>query len=209
MYPMKTNNSNDLISAYQTRSSLLLRLKEQGDEETWREFHSIYGRMIFGYAVQRGLSHAEAEDVVQNVCVKLFRHILSFNYSSDLGMFRGWLKTVTNNAVFDYVRRRERRAGLFEGYRDHAKILHEERQAADDDVWRVEWEKAILETALQRVYGRINENSRQAFHLFAVENLPADEVAEKIGMEANAVYACKHRVLKLVREEVELLRDEI
>ncbi|VGO11626.1 ECF RNA polymerase sigma factor SigE [Pontiella desulfatans] len=206
---MKTIDSNELLSAYRTRSSLLLRLKEQGDEETWREFYNIYGRMIFGYALRHGLSHAEAEDVVQNVCVKLFRHIFSFNYSTELGSFRGWLKTVTKNAVFDYLRRRSRRAGLFEGYRDHAAVMHEEKRAVDDSVWDAEWEKAVLEAALQRVYGRINEQSRKAFQLFAVENLSAGEVAERLDMEANAVYACKHRVLKLVREEVEILKDEI
>ncbi|MDF7825706.1 sigma-70 family RNA polymerase sigma factor [Pontiellaceae bacterium B12227] len=206
---MKLNESSEGLTAYCTRASLLLRLKESGDDETWREFYGIYGRMIFGYALRHGLSHAEAEDVVQNVCVKLFRHIFSFNYSSELGMFRGWLKTVTNNAVFDYLRRRQRRAGLFEGYRDHAEVMAEEKHAVDESVWQAEWQKSVFDTALQRVYGRISESSRKAFHLFAVENMPAGEVAARLGIEPNAVYACKHRILKQVRAEVELLKDEI
>lgn len=206
---MNNTESSELLTGYKTRKSLLLRLKDQRDEESWCEFYSIYGRMIFGYALRFRLNHSEAEDVVQDVCVKLFRQILTFDYSPDQGLFRGWLKTVTKHAVIDFIRRKERRSNHFETYRNHAEVILEEKQEKDDALWQKEWEKAVLDAALQRVYGRIGEQCQRTFHLFAVENLPAAEVGELLGMEANAVYACKHRVLKLVRKEVEVLKEEI
>lgn len=206
---MGNEDSNKLLTAFQTRKSLLLRLKELGDDESWREFYSIYGRMIFGYALRYRLSHSEAEDVVQDVCVKLFRQILSFDYSPDQGHFRGWLKTVTKHAVIDYIRRKERRSGHFAEYKRHTEVLREEKTTAVDDVWEAEWEKAVLDAAMQRVHLRISDQALQVFRLFAVENRPAAEVGETLGVEPNAVYACKHRVLKLIREEVEVLKDEI
>jgi RNA polymerase sigma factor (sigma-70 family) len=206
---MKPTEPSELLTAYQTRKSLLLRLKELGDDETWREFYGIYGRMIFGYALRFRLSHSEAEDVVQDVCVKLFRQIMAFDYSPDQGRFRGWLKTVTKHAVIDYIRRKERRSGHLENYRVHAEVLHEEKATAENSVWKTEWEKAVLDAALQRVYRKVGQQSQRVFHLFAVENMPANEVGERLGIEANAVYACKHRILKLVREEVEVLKDEL
>lgn len=205
---MTDEDSNRLLTAFQTRKSLLLRLKDHGDDACWREFYDIYGRMIFGYALRFRLNHAEAEDVVQDVCVKLFRQILSFDYSPDQGHFRGWLKTVTKHAVIDYIRRKERRSGHFEEYKLHAKVIREEH-AADDDVWQAEWEKALMDAALQRVYLRMSEQAQKMFQLFAVENRPAAEVGRMLEADPNAVYACKHRVLKLIREEVEVLRDEI
>ena len=206
---MKATEPSELLTAYKTRKSLLLRLKDSGNEESWREFYAIYGRMIFGYALRFRLSHAEAEDVAQDVCVKLFRQILSFDYSPDQGRFRGWLKTVTKHAVIDYVRRKERRSSHYETYQNHAELIHEERMLKDDALWQREWEKAVLDAALQRVYSRIGDHCQRVFHLFAVENIPANEVGRQLDIEANAVYACKHRILRMIREEVEILKDEI
>ena len=127
---METTGANELLTAYQTRASLLLRLKEQGDEQTWREFYAICGRMIFGFALRFQMSHSEAEDVVQEVCVKMFRQILSF----------------------DYTRRKERRAGGFEEYRELAALLHEEKADSAESVWQGEWEKAVLDAAFRRCH---------------------------------------------------------
>lgn len=206
---MKTPESNELLTVFQTRQSLLLQLKENGDDEVWREFYAIYGRMIFGYALRFRLSHSEAEDVVQEVCVKLFRQILSFDYSPELGHFRGWLKTITKHAVIDYIRRKTRRSDKAEAYREHAEVIGEEKRDKAEELWLREWEKAVMDAALRRVYARVGAQSQRIFHLFVVENRPAAEVGETVGVEANAVYACKHRLLKLIREEVEILKEEM
>jgi RNA polymerase sigma-70 factor (ECF subfamily) len=206
---MKSSNTSELLTAYETRKSLLLRLKDGKDEDSWREFYNIYGRMIFGYSLRYGLSHSEAEDVVQDVCVKLFRQILSFDYSPEQGRFRGWLKTVTHNAVIDFIRRKQRRAGHYEEYRLEAEADRQMEDNHDDSHWSAEWEKAMFDAALKRVYERIGEDCRRTFHLYAIENIPALEVGERLGIEANAVYACKHRILRMLREEVERLKDEM
>lgn len=206
---MNDTDSSELLSAYKTRKSLLLRLKDSSNEASWHEFYAIYGRMIFGYALRYRLSHAEAEDIVQDVCVKLFRQILVFEYSPDQGHFRGWLKTVTKHTVIDFIRRKERRSNHLGNYRNHAEIIHEETTAKDDALWQREWEKALLDAALQRVYSRISDHCRKVFHLFVVEDIPANEVGLQLGIEANAVYACKHRILRMIREEVNILRDEV
>lgn len=202
-------NDGDSISLYKTRESLLLRLKDQEDGSSWREFYTIYGRMIFGFALRFNLSHAEAEDIVQEVCIKVFRQILAFDYSPEQGRFRGWLKTVTRHAVIDFIRRRDRRRNTSAQYRQHAEILMEEKDVEDDEVWRMEWEKALLETALERVYERVGARCQKVFKLFVIKRLPASEVAAMLGIEANAVYACKHRILKYIREEVEILQKEL
>lgn len=166
---------NDSISLYQTRDSLLLRLKNPSNESGWREFFNLYGRMIFGYALHYNLNHAEAEDIVQEVVIKVFRQIRSFDYSPERGRFRGWLKTVTKHAVIDFVRRRERRRNTSVQYREHAEVLLEEPECREDDIWRQEREKAMLEVALQRVYERVGACCRDVFELFVVEHYSARE----------------------------------
>ena len=140
---MNLDKEDDFRSVCQTRQSLLLKLKEQGDEASWREFYTIYGRMILGYALRHQLTHSEAEDVTQDVCVKLFRRILSFDYSPEQGRFRGWLKTITRHAVIDFLRRRECRARHFKFYCEHAAATSDEGVVDDERLWEEECGTAV------------------------------------------------------------------
>lgn len=205
---MSDHDSSATLSAYHTRESLLLRLKEGASEEAWQDFYEIYGRLIFGYSLHFEISYSEAEDIVQEVCIKVFRQIVRFDYSRERGRFRGWLKTITHNAVIDYLRRKQNRSKTSVEYR---KQLEQEEEAAgaDDAIWRLEWEKAVFETALDRVRERVGEETIRIFQRYVLEARPAAEVADETSLDANAIYAVKHRVLKFVRQEVAgILEDE-
>jgi len=207
-YDMKQFNSNQFITLYKTRGSLLLRLKDRNDETSWREFYAIYGRIIFGFALRFDLTPTEAEDIVQEVVLKVFRQIFSFHYSPELGRFRGWLKIITRNAVIDFIRRRDRRKNTRIEYKEHISLLFKGKEDSSDVVWQKENEKVLLEEALKRVAERVGEGCQKAFNLFVIKGCSAIETGKLLGMEANAVYACKHRMLKYIREEVCLLERE-
>lgn len=200
-------NSNELLSAYKTNESLLLRLKEGEDGRAWREFYEIYGRLIFGYSLHFDISHAEAEDVVQEVCIKVFRQIVRFDYSPERGRFRGWLKTITRNAVIDYLRRNQRRRQTSMEYRKQVEQELEAEAAEDDKIWRLEWEKAIYEAALERVRKRVGEATFDVFQRYVLADQSTTEVAEETTLDANAIYAVKHRMLRYIRQEVAVIME--
>ena len=86
-----------------TRVSLLIRLRQEPtDQRAWDEFAQRYGRLIGAWCQQWGLQPADADDVSQNVLLKLAHHLRSFVY--DPGRrFRGFLRTVAHNACKDYL----------------------------------------------------------------------------------------------------------
>ncbi len=47
-----------------TRHSLLSRLKDWDDQDSWRDFFNTYWKLIYGVAIKSGLTDAEAQDVV-------------------------------------------------------------------------------------------------------------------------------------------------
>ena len=47
------------------RASLLGRLKDWEDQACWRDFFNTYWKLIYRFSLQRGLTHTEAEEVVQ------------------------------------------------------------------------------------------------------------------------------------------------
>ena len=54
----------------------------------------------------------------------------------------------------------------------------------------------------------IEEQTYQAFELFAVEELPAAEVAERLGITPNAVYGAKRRVMERLKELRPVLEED-
>ena len=50
-----------------TRASLIVRLKDRADEEAWCEFVEVYRPLIYRLACRKGLQHADAEDLAQQV----------------------------------------------------------------------------------------------------------------------------------------------
>ena len=204
---METTESSGLVSAYHTRESLLIRMKQEEDGAAWREFHEIYGRLIFGYSLHYDISHAEAEDIVQEVCIKVFRQIVRFDYSPQRGRFRGWLKTITRNAVVDYLRRKKTRRKTSVEYRRQLEDGLAVGRDRDDEIWRLEWEKAVFEAALDRVRERVGEETFQVFKRYVLDNQSAAEVSEETTLDANAIYAVKHRVMNFIREEVAIILD--
>ncbi len=205
---METKESQEGLTAYQTRESLLLRLKDGEDGAAWSEFHELYGRLIFGYSLHYAISYAEAEDIVQEVCVKVFRQIIRFDYSPEKGRFRGWLKTITRNAVIDHLRRTRSRQKVSTEYRLQLESELEEESSKDEAVWRLEWEKAIYETALERVKERIGPETFLIFKKYVLDDQSAADVADETTLDANAIYAVKHRVLRYIRQEVAKILDE-
>ena len=59
-------NPNDFIP---TRRSLLTRLKNWDDQESWRVFFDTYWKLIYGVAIEAGLTDTEAQEVVQETVI--------------------------------------------------------------------------------------------------------------------------------------------
>src|SRR5215212_5323488 len=89
-----------------TSTSLLVRLQGvPADQASWAEFVRRYGARIHGWGRRWGLQEADAQDVSQDVLVKLTRAMQAFRHDPARS-FRGWLKTVVHHAWQDLTRGR-------------------------------------------------------------------------------------------------------
>jgi RNA polymerase sigma-70 factor (ECF subfamily) len=83
----------------ETRPSLLLRLRDPADTESWRTFVEVYGPLVYGMCRRGGLRHQDGEDVTQEVFSRVAKSIRSFEYQPEIGKFRSWFGTVVRNEV--------------------------------------------------------------------------------------------------------------
>ena len=75
-----------------TRKTILNRLRmTQTDQIAWDEFYKIYWKLVHSVALKAGLSHVDAQEVVQNTFIKVAKNIGKFEYDPRKGKFRNWL----------------------------------------------------------------------------------------------------------------------
>jgi RNA polymerase sigma factor (sigma-70 family) len=190
-----------------TRPSLLLRLRDAGDERAWQEFVEIYTPLVFGFVRRRGLQEADAADVAQEVMQAVARSIGSFGYQPEKGSFRSWLYTVTRNRFNNFLKRQQRQP---RGTGDTAiqELLEELPCPESDDGWDREFHQWLLDWACAQVRSEFQTNTWQAFLLTAVEGKSPQDAAAALGSSVGAVYIARSRVTARIRDKVREASDE-
>jgi RNA polymerase sigma-70 factor (ECF subfamily) len=173
-----------------TRATLLQRVKDRTDDTAWRDFNRMYFPLLFRYARARGLAPPDAEDVAQQTMQAVSRGIADFEYSSTRGKFRNWLRTITDHKVTDLLRKR-REVLIGSALLDQSGSS----SAEPDRLWELQWQKEHLRYCLERLREEVPVKSYQCFHLFALQQKPAGEVAQLLGVSENQVWVTKHRLL--------------
>jgi RNA polymerase sigma-70 factor (ECF subfamily) len=189
-----------------TRVTLLARLRQDPtNQAAWNEFVERYGRHIYRWCRYWKLQDADAEDVTQDILVKLAQKLHDFAYDPSRS-FRAWLKTIAHHAWRDFVdgRRPAQAAGDSQAW----ERLHT-LEAREDLVQKLEeaFDHELLEAAKVQVQLRVAPHTWEAFRLVALEGLPVAEVASKVHMQVAMVYVAKSKVQKMLQEEIQKLEE--
>src|SRR4051794_14153566 len=152
----------------ETRLSLLVRLTRSGpvDERAWREFVDYYAPVIYRWCARRGLQDTDAQDVTQQVLVKLAAKLPAFTYDPDKS-FRAWLRTLTYHAWADFLSGRD---GAASGH-PAAWAALSTAEARDDLLRRIEdeFDLELLEQAMGRGRSLVEPATWEAVRLTALE----------------------------------------
>ena len=204
-----------------TRWTLLARLRNWGDDESWREFLDAYWGLIYAVALKSGLSDAEAQDVVQDTLLSVAKGIHRFRCDPAAGSFKAWLLKLTRWRILNQLRKRlPGQAGAShlpaasgsQSEDDSVRTstvdrLPDQASLDLDAVWETEWERSLAEAAKQAIQQRVSARQFQIFELSVVQGWPVREVARVLGISAGQVYLARHRVTRLLKKEQIRLRS--
>lgn len=194
-----------------TRATLLLRIRDLNDADAWKEFLDLYGPRIFGWCRRYRLQEADATDVTQDVLTRLVKAMRTFDYDPRRGSFRGWLKTVTNNTLRDLAAtwsRPDRGSGDSKVAQSLQSIQAPDAMAALASEIEAAAELQRIREAEQRIRDRVKPHTWQAYWSTAVEGRAAADVAQELGIKTADVYVAKSRVIRMLKDEIEILRLE-
>jgi RNA polymerase sigma-70 factor (ECF subfamily) len=191
-----------------TRYSLIARLADPADADAWATLTAVYERAIHRYCRSRGLQDADARDVVQQVLITLHRKVADWRPNGRPGAFRAWVLAIAHRSCLRAFRdlARRRRIGGAEGGERLEEIA---ASAAADAAERSdqEWRRWAFCWAAGIVEREVAATTWQAFWLAGVEDVPAAEVARRLGVRVGSVYTNKCRVLDRIRAVVADLRE--
>jgi RNA polymerase sigma-70 factor (ECF subfamily) len=205
---MQTDVNNQVAGDFiPTRSTLLSRLKDLGDDQSWRRFFDTYWKLIYGFALKSGLREVEAQEVVQETIIAVSRNIGGFQYDRSACSFKTWLLTVTRSRISNQFRRRRHQAHVvnireLEAGNSWLEQLPDERNDGLAKLWEEEWNRNLMDAAIERVKRRVQAEQFQMFDFYVLRDWPVAKVAKALGVSAARVYLAKHRVGKLVKLEL-------
>jgi RNA polymerase sigma factor (sigma-70 family) len=181
-----------------TRETLLSRVRDPSDAESWRQFDRHYRELILRACRRHGARADEAEDVRQAVMLRLSNTLRHFVYRPELGRFRDYLRRCVRNELAN--RARQRRSAPPLEVRA-AEDLPAEPQDGFEQIWEEEWRAHHLRQAMNKARAAFEPQSLHTFdRLLAGESREA--VARSLGVTPDTVYRIQCRVRDFLRERV-------
>ena len=184
-----------------TSLSLLDRLRgARPDDPEWNRLQGIYLPLIQRWIKRVPGLDDEAADLAQEVLVIMVREIPRFDRQRE-GSFRAWLRQVTVNQVRNHQKRRHRRPTVeldpSDAFLD--RLAQPNSELARE--WDLDHDRQVFQKLQAVVQPGFAPTTWEAFRRFALDGVPAAQVAEELGLSANAVILAKSRILKKLRQE--------
>lgn len=177
----------------------------RGDAECFEELSERYGAKVYGLALRLVRNNQDAEEVLQDVFITLYRKIDTFEGKSS---FSSWLYRITFNAALMRLRKRREPQSL--NLEDALPQIN--NGIAQGFVECVDTEKSAwrgqLLLALEKAVQSLPDEYKSVFVLKDVDGLTSKEVAEILKISVPAVKSRLHRSRLMMRRRLKKLYRE-
>jgi RNA polymerase sigma-70 factor, ECF subfamily len=162
--------------------TLMLRVRD-GDLEAFETLVTRHQHSVVGTAAKMLGGAADAEDIAQQVFVRVWKHAARYQPSAK---FTTWLMTIARNLVFNELRRRRRSQQVSmdsdEGDTIRHQFVDEQAVAPSEEILDSE-----LKEAIEAAIASLPETQRLAIVLRRYEGMPYEEIAEVLKTSVPAV----------------------
>lgn len=172
-----------------------MRRVRDGEVDGLEVIFERHSAKLYAYCLRRLGDPAAAEDVVQDVFVRVLKYRESFR---DGGSVLPWLFTTARNACWDHLRKRGRE-----------EPTDEIREVSPGPLPLREAEKREELLLLERALGRLPDDTRDLILLAKFGDMRYDDLAPMVGCTVGALKVRVHRALKRLRRELDALSGEV
>ena len=171
---------------------LLTRLK-LGDILAFDQIYELFSHKLYSFIFKILKNEAEADDVVQEVFVKIWE---SRNQLGDYKLLNSYIFTIAYNTSISLIRKRISGSAYLEHLKYSATL-----NALDDSVSEVEYND--LSNYVEKLIDKLPERQKQVYLLHRQDGLTYPEIADKLGISKNTVENHMVKALKFLRENMD------
>ncbi len=188
----------------------LVRQLKAGDDEAWREVFETLMPQLLGYATRMLGNRQNAEEVVQEALVSVYRAIDNFEGRASI---KSWMFKAVHHRAIDELRRRRRYTLANEEEVDHHAFGPDGRWVQPPGSWEDAMGARLDAREMTKVVGREIENlshdHREALLLKEVHGLSTQEICDTLGITPANFRVRLHRARRALRKAVDLAFVEV
>ena len=172
------------------------------DEAAWQRHWELYAPALRQFVVWKG-GERNADDIVQQVLIKLVDVLRSGQYNAEKGRFHSYLATMAYNEVHmqrrkEVARRQDDHLPIDNFVGEGASDGQEKKETPDalkadaapaGELLDEDWRRALVAAATEHVLTKtaLSERDRAVYRQFRTEERPIEEVAREFGLSRNNV----------------------
>lgn len=169
----------------------LLRLfrEEKNREKAFTDIIKKYQEKLYWHIRRMVVSHEDANDVLQNVFIKVWKALDGFREDSQLYT---WLYRIATNESLTFLEQQKRKSSV--SFDDVESGLSNKIKADDGfDAKKLEWK-------LQLAIGQLPEKQRLVFNLRYYDEMPYEQMSRVLDTSEGALKASYHHAAKKIEE---------
>jgi RNA polymerase sigma-70 factor, ECF subfamily len=181
-----------------TEEKELIDRLSKGDMSAYRELVEAYKKKMYYFALDMVGNPADAEDVSQEVFLKVFRGFKTFKRDARLS---SWLYRIAYNTAIDHLRRESLAPEPAEdAVLDCAKAGFSEVPSSPDPARTAE--NRLLSARVEKALQKVSSRERTVFLLRHYNDLMLDEIAETMQISVGSVKSYLFRCLRKLQKEL-------
>ena len=151
-----------------------------------------YQQPLYWHIRKIVFDHEDADDVLQNTYIKVFKNIKNFRGESKLF---SWMYRIATNEALTFIKQKSRKLGLSLNEFNEKQV-----NQLEADVY---FEGDAIAVKLQLAVANLPEKQRLVFNLKYYEELKYDEISEILETSVGALKASYHHAVKKIKNELD------
>lgn len=174
---------------------ILIQRYLNGDNDSLKVLIDKYTSSVYNFT-RRFVGPLYAQDIVQEVFIKVWKNLKSFNSSKS--QFKTWLFIITRNTITDYLRKKKSVSFSFLDDENFKEENIEDESILQDEIF----EKLQDKEKLLKILDELTPNYKLVLTLYYQENMTFKEIGEVLSKPMNTVKSYHERALKILHQKL-------
>lgn len=190
-----------------TEELALIKRAQNGDLSVFKDLMIQHQDRIYFLALGMVGNPHDAEDLMQEVFIKVFRSLSKYRGDAKLS---SWIHRIAVNTCIDHCRTMKKKKSVIQNHLDHPDDITL-NTIPDEDAMNpeTELEKNMIQKHIDQALEKISPRERAIFVLRHYQDMPLKEIAEELDITVGTVKSTLFRALKRMQKELSFMRPDL